>query len=87
MKYRNLPNGDKISTVGIGVGNYGYARITLSEVHRIFETAFEKGVNFFDTCMPVSYPAEAIAKAIAGKREKISLWPCHDTVSVFTVCA
>lgn len=71
MKYRNLPNGDKISTVGIGVGNYGYARITLSEVRRIFETAFEKGVNFFDTCMPVSYPVEAIAKAIAGKREKL----------------
>lgn len=71
MEYRNLPSGDKISTIGIGVGNYGYASLSLNEIERIFATAFDRGVNFFDTCMSVSYPAEAVAKAIRGRREQL----------------
>jgi len=71
MNYRKLPSGGQISTIGIGVGNYGYERVPLSEVEAIFSAAFDKGVNFFDTCMSVSYPAEAIARAIAGKRQDL----------------
>ncbi|MBS6644149.1 MAG: aldo/keto reductase [Clostridiaceae bacterium] len=70
MEYRTLPNGGKISTIGIGVGNYGYEKTSLTEVERIFAVAFERGVNFFDTCMSISYPAETIAKAIQGKRDQ-----------------
>lgn len=70
MEYRTLPNGGKISTIGIGVGNYGYEKPSLTEVERIFAVAFERGVNFFDTCMSISYPAETIAKAIQVKRDQ-----------------
>lgn len=35
------------------------------------QTAFDGGVNFIDTCMSVSYPAEAIARAIHGKRASL----------------
>lgn len=71
MEYRKLRNGQKISTIGIGVGNYGYEHVSLDEIEKIFHTAFDKGVNFFDTCMSVSYPAEAIAKSIKSKRENL----------------
>ena len=69
MEYRTLRNGQKISTIGIGVGNYGYENVPLDEIEKIFHTAFDKGVNFFDTCMSVSYPAEAIAKVMKGSRQ------------------
>lgn len=71
MEYRTLRSGDKISTIGVGVGNYGYANTTPKEIKAIFETAFEHGVNFMDTCMSVSWPAETIAEAIKGKRNQI----------------
>lgn len=71
MEYRTLRNGQKISTIGIGVGNYGYENVSLEEIEKIFNTAFEKGVNFFDTCMSVSYPAEAIEKVIRGKCQNL----------------
>lgn len=71
MEYRALRNGQKISTIGIGVGNYGYENVAPDEIEKIFRTAFDTGVNFFDTCMSVSYPAEAIAKLIKGKRQNL----------------
>lgn len=71
MEYRFLPDGQKISTIGIGVGNYGYENVSSDEIERIFQTAFDSGVNFFDTCMSVSYPAEAIARTIHGKRASL----------------
>ncbi len=71
MEYRTLRNGQKISTIGIGVGNYGYENVSCAEIEKIFHTSFDKGVNFFDTCMSVSYPAEAIAKTIKGKRSEL----------------
>lgn len=71
MEYRTLRNGQKISTIGIGVGNYGYESVSPEEIKRIFETAFEQGVNFFDTCMSVSWPAKTIAEAIRGKRDQL----------------
>lgn len=51
MEYRTLQSGQKISTIGINVGNYGYKNVPLDEIEKIFHTAFDKGVNFFDTCM------------------------------------
>lgn len=71
MEYRLLPSGDEISTVGIGVGNYGYAGVSSAEIEKIFASAMEAGVNFFDTCMSLSAPSESIAKAIRGKRDKL----------------
>ena len=71
MEYRTLRSGQKISTIGIGVGNYGYENVPLSEIEKIFHTAFDKGVNFFDTCMSVSYPATAIAKVIKSNRQNL----------------
>lgn len=71
MEYRQLRNGQKISIIGIGVGNYGYENVSLAEIEKIFRTAFDKGVNFFDTCMSVAYPAEAIAGAIRGNRQNL----------------
>lgn len=41
MDYRNLPDGSKISTIGIGVGNYADARVSPEEIERIFQTAFD----------------------------------------------
>lgn len=71
MEYRTLRNGQKISTIGVGVGNYGYENVAPEEIRRIFEVAYEQGVNFFDTCMSVSWPAETIARAIQGRREQV----------------
>lgn len=71
MDYRILPDGSKISTIGIGVGNYAYARVSSEEIERIFQTAFDHGVNFFDTCMSASIPAQAVARAISGKRSQL----------------
>ena len=71
MEYRLLKNGQKISTIGIGVGNYGYANVPLAEIEKIFHTAFDGGVNFFDTCMSASWPAEAVRKVIEGRRDKL----------------
>lgn len=71
MEYRTLRNGQQISVVGVGVGNYGYENISVPEIEGIFGVAFDQGVNFFDTCMSVSWPAEAIAKAIRGKRNQL----------------
>ena len=71
MDYRILPNGSKISTIGIGVGNYADARVSSEEIERIFQTAFDHGVNFFDTCMSASAPSLAVAKAISGRRSQL----------------
>ena len=71
MEYRTLPNGQTISTIGIGVGNYAYENTATTEIEKIFRSAFEQGVNFFDTCMSASYPAEAVARAIRGQRENL----------------
>ncbi|MDL2225478.1 aldo/keto reductase [Eubacteriales bacterium OttesenSCG-928-M02] len=71
MEYRVLRDGVKISTIGVGVGNYGYAKVPLDEIERIFNVAFEHGVNFLDTCMSESWPAEAIARSIKSNREKV----------------
>lgn len=71
MEYRTLRSGQKISIIGVGVGNYGYENVQPDEIERIFRTALDGGVNFFDTCMSVSYPAEAIARAIHGKRQDL----------------
>lgn len=71
MEYRRLPDGTDISVIGIGVGNYAYEKVTGAEIEKIFSVAFAGGINFFDTCMSASYPAEAIAKAIRGKRESL----------------
>ena len=71
MEYRVLPDGSKISTIGIGVGNYAEAKVPPQEIEKIFELAFDRGVNFFDTCMSASNPAQAVAKAISGKRSQL----------------
>lgn len=71
MEYRTLPDGSKISTIGIGVGNYAYASVSPKEIARIFQTAFDHGVNFFDTCMSASAPSQTVAKAISGKRSQL----------------
>lgn len=71
MEYRKLRNGQTISVIGIGVGNYGYENVQPDEIERIFNIAFGAGVNFFDTCMSVSYPSEAIARAIRGRRQEL----------------
>lgn len=71
MEYRTLRDGTKISTLGIGVGNYGYEQVEKEEIEKIFKTAFEVGINFFDTCMSVAYPSEVIAKMIRNNRKNL----------------
>lgn len=71
MDYRILPDGSKISTIGIGVGNYADAKVSPEEIERIFQTAFDHGVNFFDTCMSASAPSQAVAKEISGRRGQL----------------
>ena len=62
MDYRILPDGSEISTIGVGVGNYADAKVSPEEIEKIFQTAFDRCVNFFDTCMSASAPSQAVAK-------------------------
>lgn len=39
MEYRQLPDGTKISTISVGVGNYAYARVSPEEIEKIFQVA------------------------------------------------
>lgn len=71
MDYRILPDGSKISTIGVGVGNYADAKVSPGEIEKIFQTAFDRGVNFFDTCMSASASSQAVAKAISRKRSQL----------------
>ena len=74
MEYRLLKNGQKISTIGIGVGNYGYANVPLAEIEKIFHTAFDGGVNFFDTCMSASCFSRPTSPAWAFIRVPVRVW-------------
>lgn len=66
-----MPNGEKISTIGFGVGNLEY--VSDNEIERIFSVGIERGMNFLDTCMSTDTAAYPIAKVIKGKREKLLL--------------
>lgn len=66
-----MPNGEKISTIGFGVGNLEY--VSDNEIERIFSVGIERGMNFLDTCMSTDTAAYSIAKVIKGKREKLLL--------------
>ena len=64
MEYRYLRDGSRISTTGIGVGNYAFEHVAPAEIERIFATAFDGGINYFDTCLSAAWPAEPMARAI-----------------------
>lgn len=64
-----MPNGEKISTIGFGVGNLEY--VSDNEIEHIFSVGIERGMNFLDTCMSTDTAAYPIAKVIKGKREKL----------------
>lgn len=71
MEYRTLPNGEKVSTVGIGAG---YLRESSGEeIQRIISAAMDRGVTLMDTVMNDDAAIEPIAKALKGKRNQMRM--------------
>lgn len=70
VEYRTLPRtGEKISTVGLGAG--GLHESSPSQIENMLAYAFDSGINFMDTCMSNFSPAEAVGRALKGRRDKI----------------
>ncbi len=70
MEYRKLPHGEeRIGVLGIGAG--GIQNNTDAELERIFRTAIEHGINFFDLCGGAQNVYAPFGRAIAGQREKV----------------
>lgn len=78
MEYRQLPHGEKVSTIGIGAG---YLReSSTAEIQRIISTAIERGITLMDTVMNDDMAIAPIAEALRGRRDKM-LMQIHFGVS------
>jgi len=69
-KYRIMPRtGEKISTIGIGSSNLHES--TPDQIEKIVASAIDNGINLMDTVMSDFHPAEAIGRALKGRRDKM----------------
>lgn len=66
MEYRQLPQGEKVSTIGIGAGYLREAPV--AEIQRIISTAMDRGITIMDTVMNDDTAIAPIAKALQGRR-------------------
>ena len=69
-RYRLMPRtGEKISTIGIGSSNLHES--TPDQIEKIVASSIDNGINLMDTVMSNFRPAEAIGRALKGRRGKI----------------
>lgn len=70
MEYRKLPHGkEKIGVLGLGTG--GIYDNSDEEIERIFRTAIENGINFFDLCAGAKNVYKPFGRAITNQRDKV----------------
>jgi len=70
MIYRKLPHGEEeISILGVGTASIGDSGET--ETAKVFELAYENGINFFDLASGDATPFSAFGQAAAGVRDKV----------------
>lgn len=70
VKYRFMPRTrEQISTIGLG-SSYLHES-TADQIERIIIHAIDHGINIMDTVMSNFHPAEAIGRALKGRRDKM----------------
>lgn len=70
MEYRVLPHGgEKISTIGLGLGNIHVA--SDAQIEETVRYALDRGVNLFDLCCGRVGAFEAFGRAVKGCRKEI----------------
>ncbi|WP_371380995.1 aldo/keto reductase [Sporomusa aerivorans] len=69
VEYRPLRAGAKISTLGIGASALNES--SAAQIERMIAYASEQGINLVDTVMSHFGPAEAMGRALKGRRDKI----------------
>ena len=72
MEYRNLPDGTKISVIGIGTGNYDDG-VPVEEIRGIYDAALGAGVNYLDTICANTKARERIGEIIRPIRNDVVL--------------
>lgn len=72
IEYRTLPRtGEKISTIGIGAS--ALHESSEAQIEKMIAYASEQGINLIDTVMSNFGPAEAMGRALKGRRDKIMM--------------
>lgn len=70
IKYRVMPRtGEKISTIGLG--SSGLHNSPAGQIEKMIAHACDQGINIMDTVMSDFGPAEAIGRALKGRRNKM----------------
>jgi len=69
VEYRTLRAGAKISTIGIGAS--ALYESSAAQIEKMIAYASEQGINLLDTVMSNFGPAEAIGRALKGRRDKV----------------
>jgi len=70
IQYRTMPRtGEKISTIGLGSGKLQES--SAAQIEKIVAYACDNGINLMDTIMSYFSPAEAIGRALKGRRDKM----------------
>lgn len=70
VKYRAMPRtGEKISTIGLGSSVLHES--SAAQIENIVSYACDNGINLMDTVMSDFGPAEAIGRALKGRRDKM----------------
>lgn len=68
VAYRNMPNGQPVSTIGIGAVHWH--EIDAKETRRILDFALEQGITLLDFAMAYDTPFSVLGKALAGLRDR-----------------
>jgi len=66
-------NSMSVSLMGFGAGHIGGGEMSESEALEVLNTAFDNGINLFDTARGYGLSEERIGKFLPGKRDKIIL--------------
>lgn len=61
----------QISRLGFGAGEIGDALLNDKDVSKLLETAFENGINFYDTARSYGYSERRLSGFIKDKRDKV----------------
>ena len=69
VEYRTLRAGVKLSTIGLGVSSMHES--SAAQIERMIAYASEQGINHMDTVMSNFGPAEAMGRALKGRRDKM----------------
>lgn len=68
VEYRTMPNGQPVSTIGIGAVHWH--EIDAAETRRIIELAMKEGLNLLDFAMAYDTPFSTLGKALSGVRDR-----------------